>query len=88
MADGQAGVHEIMLTAEDEMNAFHERSASGFALGPEDRDEHALGAWSGRDQFVDDLTGLPLPPDLCRAAQAKELEYFRTKQVWDVRSVN
>ena len=54
----------------------------------EDGDHHVLGAWSGRYQFVDNLTGLPLPPDLCRAARATELEHFNTKQVWDVRSVN
>ena len=88
MADGQAGVHEIMLTAEDEMNAFHERSASDFALGLEDGDEHALGAWSGRHQFVDDLTSLRLSPDIFKAPRPKELEHFRTRQVWDVRSIN
>ena len=85
------GVHEIMLTGEDEVNAFRSRSGKGaedFALGLEDGDEHALGASSSRDQFVDDLTGLPLPPDLCRVARAKEFEYFNTKQVWDVRSIN
>ena len=26
------------------------------------------------EQFIDDLTGLPLPPDLCRAARQKELD--------------
>ena len=53
-----------MLTAEDEVNAFRERSgggADGFALGIEDGDGHGFGAWSGRDKFVDDLTGLPCP---------------------------
>ena len=34
------------------------------------------------DRYVDDLTGLPLPPDLCRAARQKELEYFKSKGVW------
>ena len=29
------------------------------------------------DRFVDDLTGLALPPDLCRAARQKEIAYFR-----------
>ena len=32
--------------------------------------------------FIDDLTGLQLPPDLCRAARRKELEYFESKGVW------
>ena len=40
------------------------------------------------EQFVDDLTGLPLPPDLCRAARQKELDYFKSKGVWELRSVN
>ena len=37
---------------------------------------------------MDDLSGLPLKPDLCRAAHANELEYFSAKQVWDVRYLN
>ena len=44
-------------------------------------------SWKGED-FVDDLTGLPLPPDLCRAARKKELDYFESKGVWELRSVN
>ena len=39
------------------------------------------------ERFVDDLTGLPLPPDLCRAARKKELDYFKSKGAWDVRTV-
>ena len=39
------------------------------------------------ERFVDDLTGLPLPPDLCRAARQKELDYFKSKGVWETRSV-
>ena len=82
-ADGQVGVHEIMLTIADEINAFYEQSAGSAdscALGLEDGDEHALETWSGRAQFVDDLAGLPPPPDLC-----KVLEYFRTRQVVHIR---
>ena len=40
------------------------------------------------DRYVDDLTGLPLPPDLCRAARRKELEYFKSKGVWEMRTIN
>ena len=43
--------------------------------------------WKG-EQFVDDLTGLPLPPDLCRAARQKEIDYFKSKGVWELRTVN
>ena len=37
--------------------------------------------------FVDDLTVQPLPPSLCRQARQEELEYFRTKGVWELRRV-
>ena len=40
------------------------------------------------DRFVDDLTGLPLPPELCRAARQKELEYFESKGVWELWTIN
>ena len=42
---------------------------------------------SNRRDFIDDLTGLPLPPDLCRAARQKEIAYFRAKGVWELRPV-
>ena len=45
--------------------------------------------WANRhERFVDDLTGQPLPPDLCRAARATELAYFKDKEVWAIRKVN
>ena len=40
------------------------------------------------DRFIDDLTGLPLPPELCRAARQKEISYFRAKGVWELRPIN
>ena len=40
------------------------------------------------DSFIDDLTGIPLPPELCRAARQQELAYFRAKGVWETRTVN
>ena len=41
----------------------------------------------GEPTYRDDLTGQLLPPDLVRAARAKELEYFNAKQVWQKRPV-
>ena len=41
----------------------------------------------GEPVYKDDLTGQLLPPDLVRAARAKELEYFGAKQVWEKRPV-
>ena len=43
---------------------------------------------SRHERFVDDLTGQPLPPDLCRAARKLELDYFREKEVWAIRRVS
>ena len=53
------------------------------------RDLLALAAKQAERQvtFVDDLTGQPLPPSLCRQARQEELEYFRTKGVWELRRV-
>ena len=40
------------------------------------------------DRFVDDITGQPLPPELCREARRVEVEYFRTKGVWELRKIS
>ena len=37
-------------------------------------------------EYRDDLTGQLLPPELVRAARAKELEYFGAKKVWEKRA--
>ena len=34
------------------------------------------------------MTGQPLPPDLCRKARALELDYFKEKEVWQVRQIS
>ena len=84
MADGEVGIHEIELTGSDEIRALYATQEQG----PLGADEPLLSAWQGHREFVDDLTGLPLPPDLCRAARKKEIDYFKSKQVWDIRSIN
>ena len=43
---------------------------------------------SRHERYVDDLTGQPLPPELCRAARATELDYFLEKEVWTIRKVS
>ena len=70
----------IMLDAKDEVAAFATATADGG-------EEHALFA-SKHDRYIDDLTGLDLDPDLCKAARKKELEYFKSKGVWDFRQVS
>ena len=37
--------------------------------------------------YVDDLTGQPLLPGPCKQAHQLELDYFRTKGVWEMRRV-
>ena len=59
----------------------HSRDAQEGRARPID----ALISAANHDRFVDDLTGLPLPPELCRAARQQEIAYFRAKGVWEMR---
>ena len=43
-----------------------------------------LAAASQNERYVDDITGQPLPPELCREARRVEVEYFRSKGVWEL----
>ena len=43
---------------------------------------------SRHERYVDDLTGLALPPDLCDQARAEELRYFKEKGVWVIKRIN
>ena len=44
---------------------------------------------ANRDKrYVDDITGQPLSPELCRKARATELDYFCDKDVWTIRKIN
>ena len=36
---------------------------------------------SPHERYVDDITGQPLPRELCKKARATELDYFREKEV-------
>ena len=42
---------------------------------------------SRHEKYMDDLTGQPLPQKLCEAGRKKELDYFQSKQVWEVRTI-
>ena len=39
------------------------------------------------DRFVDDITGQPLPPELCREARRLEVDCFKSKNVWEIRTI-
>ena len=43
---------------------------------------------SRHERFADDLTGQPLPPELCKQARATELQYFQDKEVWAIRKIS
>ena len=72
-----AGVTENLVQARLVARHQHEYGQTGVVT-----------AVSNRDSFVDDLTGLPLPPELCRAVRQKEIAHFRAKGVWELRLVS
>ena len=49
---------------------------------------HALRMSLRSDAYVDDLTGLPLRPELCKEARRQEMDYFRSKGVWEIRPIS
>ena len=53
-----------------------------------DQDSFALRFGMQSDRFIDANTGLPLDEGLCRAARKKEIDYFKSRRVWEMRSVN
>lgn len=79
MKNGAIGVvteaEGAMRDGEDEINVFDEGLGSN----------EILTAGSSGETFTDDLTGLPLDPELCRAARQKKIDYFRSKEVWEIR---
>ena len=43
---------------------------------------------SRHERYVNDITGQPLPPELCKKARAIELKYFNEKERWTIRRVS
>ena len=39
---------------------------------------------NGHERYIDDITGQPLDPELCRKAKVAELHYFRDEEVWTI----
>ena len=46
-----------------------------------------MGVVKSHERFSDDITGQPLNPEICRLARQKEIDYFRSQGVWDMRRV-
>ena len=52
------------------------------------QNDDALNVKMMTERFIDELTGVPLPPDICRAARKKEIKYFRNTGVWNIGKIN
>ena len=59
----------------------------GAIGGPDDIDDPFLGVVIRHERFIDDITGQPLNPELCRIARKNELDYFHSRGVWSMRSI-
>ena len=59
----------------------------GVIGGPNDIHNLFLGMVNRHERYIDDITGQPLNPELCRIARKNELDYFHSKGVWSMRSV-
>ena len=96
------GIEGIMIDGNDEMNDYYAGivTSSASAIGsdrlardtsvshPSEQDMFALRFNAQNDRFADANTGLPLDEGLCRAARQKEIEYFVSKGVWELRTTN
>ena len=59
----------------------------GIVGDPSDTHDPFLGVVNRHERFVDDITGQPLDPELCRVARKAGLDYFRSKGVWSLRPI-
>ena len=89
MRHGEAGIvydaEGIMLDANDEVVGT---AKAADATATADCGDCPTLIAGRPDRFMDDITGLPLIPDLCRAARRKEVEFFKSKGVWELRSID
>ena len=53
-----------------------------------DVDSFALRFGIQNDRFVDANTGLPPDEDFCRAARKKDIDNFKSRNVWEIRTYN
>ena len=92
----------IMIDGDDDVR-FHHRGDSHDLADPESKPFEAaeIHFMSGaeydfaglpkpgrHERYVDDITGQPLSPELCKKAIATELDYFREKEVRTLRKGN
>jgi len=62
------------------------RGLRGIGTAPPERilASTALGTWSEKLRYYDEMTNIELPAKLVEAARAEELEYFNSLPVWDI----
>ena len=77
--DGFVGMMESFDREQEEFDTYRLCDTSGAIF-------HIRVA-SNEPVYRDDLTGQLLPPELVRAARAKELQYFEAKKVWEKRAM-
>ena len=89
----------IMIDGDDDVRLHHRHDLSDPDFQPSEAAEVHFASVteydfagvlkpSRHERYVDDITGQPLCPELCKKARATELEYFRDKEVWTIRRVN
>ena len=59
----------------------------GVIGGPLVEHDMCIGVVNRHERFIDNITGQPLNPELCRIALRKDIDDFRSKGVWDKRRV-
>ena len=82
----------LVSMPKSQLNSSENRARSPPTIWPNSSettaDSFALRLCLEEDKFVDANTGLPLNEGLCRAARQKEIEYFVSKGVWELRPIN
>ena len=94
MAGGNEEVEDFYagIVAQSASAVFSKRHTGGASAShpsPTDSQELESDMFALRfGMLVDARTGLPLDEGLCRAARKKEIDYFISKGVWELRTIN
>ena len=88
----------VMIDGTNEINNFYAGligqetpATTSLDASASDRcesDASALRFGLQNDRFIDANIGLPLDEGLCRAARKKDIDYFKSKGVWEIRPMN
>ena len=84
LARGSVGLNCVMLDGGDTRDSVAETYWLG---GGADSQQVLKFKIADNEKFIDDLTGQPLDPALCRAARAKEMQFVKDKGLWVKRTI-